>query len=84
MVRGTPVACSRASAIPEVAGDAALYFDPRDTSCIVRRLDQLLSDSQLRERLRTAGYERAREFSWNETAVRTLEGYTRALATARS
>jgi glycosyltransferase involved in cell wall biosynthesis len=84
LVRGTPVACSNASSIPEVAGDAALYFDPTDTGAIAAAIERLLGDAELRERLRTAGREQARKFSWSETAARTLESYERALATARS
>ena len=84
MTRGTPVACSSASALTEVAGNAALYFDPTDVGAIARSLERMLGDPELRNELRAAGGERARSFSWGETAARTLETYDRALATARS
>jgi glycosyltransferase involved in cell wall biosynthesis len=79
MARGVPVACSNASSLPEVAGDAALLFDPLDESAIADSLRRLLDDLVLRERLRARGLERAREFTWERTARRTLESYGRAL-----
>ena len=55
MARGVPVACSNASSLPEVAGDAALLFDPRDEAAIAAALVRLLSDRAFAERLRAAG-----------------------------
>jgi len=79
MLRGTPVACSRASAVPEVAGDAALYFDPLDSEAIGDALRGLLADEDLRRRLREAGLARAAEFSWEAAARVTVASYERAL-----
>lgn len=79
MARGVPVACSNASSLPEVAGDAALMFDPRDETAIATAVEQLLSDRATAERLRARGLERAREFTWERTARMTLDSYTRAL-----
>jgi glycosyltransferase involved in cell wall biosynthesis len=79
MARGVPVACSDASSLPEVAGEAALLFDPHDTSAIAAALGRLLGDGALRERLRAAGLERAREFTWERTARLTLASYARVL-----
>jgi glycosyltransferase involved in cell wall biosynthesis len=84
MVRSVPVACSNASSLPEVAGDAALYFDPSDTGAITAAIERLLDDGELRDRLREAGRAQAKKFDWAETAARTVECYERALATARS
>jgi glycosyltransferase involved in cell wall biosynthesis len=80
MARGVPVACSNASSLPEVAGDAALLFDPRDESEIAEAVRRLLSDQALREQLRTRGLRRVTEFTWQRTARLTLESYRRALA----
>jgi glycosyltransferase involved in cell wall biosynthesis len=80
MARGVPVACSNASSLPEVAGDAALLFDPRDETAIGAAIARLLSDSSLVERLRAAGLARAHEFTWERTARLTLDSYARALA----
>jgi glycosyltransferase involved in cell wall biosynthesis len=80
MLRGAPVACSRVSALPEVAGEAALYFDPLDTGAISRALEQLLDDEATRSRLREAGRTQARRFSWERAAEASIAGYERALA----
>jgi glycosyltransferase involved in cell wall biosynthesis len=79
MARGVPVACSNASAIPEVAGDAALLFDPESVEEISGAIRSMLSDPRLRDRLAEAGRRRAAEFSWERTARGTLESYRRAL-----
>jgi glycosyltransferase involved in cell wall biosynthesis len=80
MARGVPVACSNASSLPEVAGDAALLFDPRDEAAIAAATERLLEGSAEVERLRAAGLEQARAFTWQRTARLTLDSYRRALA----
>ncbi len=79
MARGVPVACSNGSSLPEVAGDAALLFDPRSPDEIARALGRLLSDEALRASLVARGHERVRHFSWERAARLTLESYARAL-----
>lgn len=78
MARGVPVACSTASSLPEVAGEAALMFDPHDEKAIARAMERLL-DPREAERLRALGLERARQFTWQRTARETLASYQRAL-----
>ncbi len=78
MRRGVPVACSRASALPEVAGEAARYFDPLSVSDIGDALVELLADSELAADLTARGRERERRFTWEATARGTLESYARA------
>lgn len=68
MTCGCPVAAARAAAIPEVCGDAALYFDPLDVDDITRALQRMLGDVELSERLGRLGTERAAHFSWAESA----------------
>jgi glycosyltransferase involved in cell wall biosynthesis len=80
LVRGVPVATSNASSLPEVGGDAVLYFDPTDTAAIGTAISRLLEDAELRERLRAAGPAQADKFSWANTAQGTLASYERALA----
>jgi glycosyltransferase involved in cell wall biosynthesis len=82
MRRGLPVACSDRSSLPEVAGEAALLFDPEDTDAIHATLVRLLGDAALRERLRVAGRERAARFDWDATAAATAVAYERALSDA--
>ena len=82
MRRGLPVTCSDRSSLPEVAGHAALLFDPEDVPAITLALERLLGDAELRERLRKAGIERARRFTWRATADATARVYEAALASA--
>lgn len=82
MRRGLPVACSATTSLPEVAGDAALLFDPMSTDAIADAVRRLVADDALRERLRAAGLERAAQFSWEGTAHGTIAAYERALAPA--
>jgi glycosyltransferase involved in cell wall biosynthesis len=85
LARGVPTASSNATSLPEVAGDAVLYFDPLDIASIADALERLLSDHRLRERLAEAGRAQARRFSWQETAELTRASYERALsASSRS
>jgi len=79
MQRGLPVACSDRTSLPEVAGDAALLFDPDKPEEIAAAMERLLAGGDEVERLRAAGYERARRFTWAETARLTLETYERTL-----
>jgi glycosyltransferase involved in cell wall biosynthesis len=79
MACGTPVVSSNVSSIPEVAGDAALLVDPRSLPEISEAVLLLLRDGTKRSELVRKGLERARAFSWSETARRTLETYRHAL-----
>ncbi|HEX3392549.1 MAG TPA: glycosyltransferase family 1 protein [Solirubrobacteraceae bacterium] len=82
MARGVPVACSNASSLPEVAGDAALLFEPRDVSAIAQAIERVLSDPAQAQRLRADGLARVQLFGWQRTARATLDVYRRALGRA--
>jgi glycosyltransferase involved in cell wall biosynthesis len=69
MACGTPVVTSDRSALPEVAGGAALTVDPTDTAALAAAIEQVLSDPALREGLRRRGSERVRMFTWVRTAA---------------
>ena len=73
MCSETPVACSNVSSVPEVAGDAAVLFDPTDTEGIAEAMERLLLDNALRESCVRKGLARSRLFSWRRTAEITLE-----------
>ncbi len=73
MACGKAVACSRATSLPEVAGEAALYFDPEDLEEMAESIGKLLVDDNLREKLGGAALERASGFSWRRAAEETLE-----------
>jgi alpha-1,3-rhamnosyl/mannosyltransferase len=75
MRRRLPVACSNVSALPEVAGDAAEYFDPYDVESIAAALRRLLANPERRAELIALGLERCRRFTWEDTARRTLAVY---------
>jgi len=72
MTAGAPVLTSTTSSLPEVAGDAALLIDPRDSGAIAQGLQRLLTEPGLAEALGEKGRERARLFSWERTARQTL------------
>ncbi len=75
MACGAPVACSNVSSLPEVVGNAALLFDPRDVDDLALTIARVLSDETLREHLRIQSRARARHFSWERTARETLQVY---------
>jgi glycosyltransferase involved in cell wall biosynthesis len=79
MARSVPVVCSDIPALREVAGSAALYFDPRAAAEIARRLTEVITDTGLAERMRERGRARAADFSWSAAAEGTLASYRRAL-----
>ena len=72
MASGTPVVATTAGAIPEVAGDAAVLVEPGDPVALAGGIERALAD---RERLVAAGLERARRYTWAETARLTLGVY---------
>ena len=83
MRRGVPVACSNTSALPEIAGDAALQFDPLDAGAITVAIERVLADGALAAELRAAGRAQAAHFSWGRTARATAQSYERALSGRR-
>ncbi len=76
MACGTPVVTSNASSLPEVAGDAALYFDPRDADAMADAIRLALSDEHLRAELRAKGFAQAKKFSWDKAARELQECLT--------
>lgn len=77
MACGCPVITSKRSSIPEVAGDAALYFNPEDPFEIAERILLVLSNPKLKKNLAKKGIERARVFSWDKCAQETLSVYSK-------
>jgi len=77
---GTPVIAGNRTSIPEVAGEAALLFDPFDVHSLVAALRRVLDDSEYRAALGVKGLQRASEFSWQTTARLTSDAYQRATA----
>lgn len=79
MSYGVPVASSNASVMPEVLGNAAHYFDPRDVEDMAKKIGEVLDDQKLRARLIKAGYEQNKKFSWETMAAETLAVYNEVL-----
>jgi glycosyltransferase involved in cell wall biosynthesis len=69
---GVPVAAAGVSSIPEVAGDAALLFDPHDTQDMAAAVRSVATDGAVREDLRAKGLENVQRFTWHESARRSL------------
>jgi glycosyltransferase involved in cell wall biosynthesis len=78
MARGVPTIAARSSSLPEIGGDAALYFDPMDAAALASQLERVVTDGSLREELGHKGRARAAEFRWKDAAEKTLEVLRRA------
>jgi glycosyltransferase involved in cell wall biosynthesis len=78
MSRGVPSIAAHSSSLPEIGGDAALYFDPMDAVALASQLQRVVNDSALREELSRKGRARAAEFRWEDAAAKTLEVLRRA------
>jgi glycosyltransferase involved in cell wall biosynthesis len=68
MACGCPVIASNTSSMPEVGGDAVMYFDPHDKEALAISVEQLISNSHVREAFILKGLEQAKKFSWEKTA----------------
>lgn len=79
MASSLPIATSQASAMPEIAQDAALYFHPEDPEDIADKIIIALKDEDLRQALKAKGKMRALDFDWNATAAETLEFYNQII-----
>lgn len=73
MSAGAPVIVSRNSSLPEVVGDAGMYVNPLDAGEIASAIESVVSDPELAQSLREKGFRRARQFSWQKTAEKTLD-----------
>ena len=73
MACGVPVICSNVSSLPEVAGNAALLFDPMDAAQLAHHMEKISSDDGLRKEMITFGAERSKYFSWDKAASQVYE-----------
>ena len=81
MSAGLPIACSNRSAMPELLGDAGLYFNPEDPNDIAHALRELINSHNLRAKLAKASFERAQVYSWTRCANETF-AFLAEIATA--
>lgn len=70
-----PVVASNAGSLPEVGGEAALYFDPGDQGDMGEKIDAVLKSEKIRKELVEKGLKRYKQFSWKDLAEKTLEVY---------
>lgn len=79
MASGTPVAVSNCTAMPEILGSAAAYFDPNDFEDMAKTLNDVLTREEFRKRLVVAGFEQIKKYKWKKMAEETLESYKEIL-----
>lgn len=79
MACGCPVISSNAGSLPEVAGDAAIYFDPGDEGEMIDKINWVLKSEKLRKELIEKGKKRVQNFSWEKLAQQTMEVYQKCV-----
>lgn len=75
MSNNCPVICSNTSSLPEVGGNAVIYFEPDEASSICETIDIIVSDDERRRKLVKLGQERLNSFSWDKCSIETLKVY---------
>jgi len=83
MSYGVPVISSNATCLPEVLGDAAIYFKPKSVGSIAKTISQVLADKELQAKMIKKGYAQVKKYNWRKTAKITLEVYEKTLAQRR-
>ena len=76
---GCPVAASNRGSLPEIAGNAAAYFNPEDISSITDAINNIIADDGTKEKMKKNGFEQLKKFSWEKTAEKTLDVYNSIL-----
>jgi len=79
MACGTPVIASNVSCMPEILGDAPIYFDPYEIEDIAKAMEKISKDEKLREELSKKGLEQVKKYNWEDCAEKTLAIYREAL-----
>lgn len=79
MAVGLPVIAARASCLPEIYGDAALYFNPNDVDDLISKVQSVLSDEKMRKELIIKGFAQVKKYSWSKMANQTWEVYQNVL-----
>ena len=77
MARGVPVASSNATCLPEILGDAAIYFNPLDIDDMAEKIKIILSDDRIKKALIQKGLEQIKKYSWQKMAEETLKIYSK-------
>lgn len=79
MACGTPIVCSKTSSLLEVAGDAAIFVDPKDIKSISQGIKHVIENEEVKETFRKKSISRANQFSWKKTAEKTIGVYKKIL-----
>ena len=79
MLEGSPVVSSDATCLPEIYGNAAHYFDPYDIKDMATKINSVLTNKKLRDRLIETGKSQVKKYSWKKMAEQTLEVYNSVL-----
>ncbi|WLT39496.1 glycosyltransferase [Synechocystis sp. B12] len=77
---GLPIITTEAGSLPEVVGDSGVLVDPQDTQALALALEKIVSDTDWRDHLRQKSLTRSKDFSWENTARKTLEVYQSLIA----
>lgn len=80
MVLSCPVVSSNAGSLPEVGGDAAIYFDPTDMTDMTNKIEKMVKSESLRKEMIKKGLKRYKMFSWKKLAKQTLEVYENSIS----
>lgn len=80
MIEGAPVIAANASCLPEVAGDAAVYFDPKSAEDLATKLTKLLNDPEQKTKLTELGHKRVAKFSWSKMTRETRDIYNKIIS----
>ena len=80
MAHGAPVVSSQATSLPEIYGDAAIYFDPRNVDDMAAKISSVLDNKKLAQELSKKGLAQAAKFSWKKMAQQTLDVYQEVLS----
>lgn len=72
---GCPALLSNGGSLPEIGGEAALYFNPTNEESLKKSADELINNEVLREKMKNKGFNRLKQFSWDDTFMKTLEVY---------
>ena len=79
MANGCPVVSSDESSLPEILGEAAVYFNPKDEKQMLYQIEKIIEDENLHQELVKKGYEQAKKYSWEKCAEETLAVYREVL-----
>lgn len=79
MVHGAPVVSSNATCLPEIYGDAALYFNPNNVDDAAQKIERVLRDEEFKQELIKKGFAQVKKYSWEKMATETLAVYRKVL-----